>query len=196
VLAKLNLASVARAVWSLGHGHGAGGAALGWLGVALAGTSAAFAIRMVVGRHDPLIHDMQYLAIFAQPNSAALRRAQEAPQEALALAQPASRLDYAPTGSFEKSAHGGQSQPMKAQTSTYEILSATERAAWLRRGFDIVEAKKGQLVPGVGKIVAIEWRAGAWRLVIENDRPASREAASPTGAAGSLNKRLIFGDGR
>lgn len=193
---RLNFASVARAVWGLGHGQGASGVALGWLGVALAGASAAFAIRMIVGQHDPFIHDMQYLAIFAQPNSAALRRAQEAPQAALAFAQPASRLDYAPTGSFEKSAHGGQSESLKAQASTYEILSATEQTAWLRRGADIVEARKGQFVPGVGKIVAIERRAGAWRLVIANDRPASGEAASPKRALGGLDKRLIFGDGR
>jgi len=82
-----------------------------------------------------------------------------------------------------------------------QSLDATEQAAWLRIGVDIVEVRRGQTVPGVGEILAIEGRDGAWRLVVDNNPSASRESHPPAlnrsaGATRSLEKKLIFGDGK
>jgi len=189
--------TAARAVSRHACWHGAGNAALGWAGVVLAGASAAFAIRMIVTRHDPLIRDMQYLAIFAQPNSAALRRAQSSPPAALAEARPAPRVDYTPTASFEKPARATPFGVLPEKPA-YEILGATEQTAWLRIGDDILEARKGQVVPRVGKILAIERRAGAWRLIVDNERSGSRGSRPPAlqRNARRFERKLIFGDER
>ena len=189
----------ARVVFQLARGQGASNAVLGWTGVALAGAAAAFAIRMIATRHDPLIRDMQYLAIFAQPNSAAMRRAQSSPPVVLAETRPAPRIDYTPTASFEKSARRASVGVSRAEKAPYEILGATEQAAWLRIGVDILEVRKGQTVPGVGKILSIEPRDGAWRLIVDNNPSAASELPSSTprrsaGATRSSDKKLIFGD--
>ena len=193
--------TAARAVFSFIRWQGASNAVLGWAGVALAGASATFAFQMIVTRHDPLIRDMQYLAIFAQPNSAASRRAPSSSPLLLAEARPAPRIDYTPTASFEKNTRRASSGVFKAEMGGYEILGATEQAAWLRIGVDIVEVRRGQTVPGVGKILAIEGRDGTWRLVVDNNPSASTESRPPAlnrsaGATRSSEKKLIFGDGK
>lgn len=71
----------------------------------------------------------------------------------------------------------------------------------MRIGVDIVEVRRGQTVPGVGKILAIEGRDGTWRLVVDNNPSASTESRPPAlnrsaGATRSSEKKLIFGDGK
>ena len=198
---RLHPWTAARAVCQLARRQGASNAVLGWTGVALAGAAAAFAIKMIATRHDPLIRDMQYLAIFAQPSSVAMRRAQSSSPAVLAESRPAPRIDYTPTASFEKSSRRASAGVLKDEKAPYEILGATEQAAWLRVGADILETRKGQTVPGVGKILAIERRDGAWRLVVDNNPSAARELHSPApnrsaGATRGSEKKLIFGDGK
>ena len=173
--------------------------ALGWVGVALAGSSAAFAIRMIASQHDPLIRDMQYLAIFAQPNSAALRRAQPSSAVVITEARPSPGVDYTATASIQKPGSVGPSRPLKEEKPGYEILGANQETAWLRIGVNILEVRKGQSVPGIGEILAIERRGDAWRLVVDDGRTAREDPRSSAfrrnaGTMGRSEKKLILGD--
>lgn len=151
---------------------------------------------MIAGQHDPLIRDMQYLAIFAQPNSAALRLVPPSPALVHAEARSSQGIDYAATAAIQRSV-APPFQRSRSETTAYEILGATEEAAWLRVGLSIVEVRKGQAVPGIGKILAIERRGDAWRLVIDEERSARGETSPLAGKAKtsrSLEKKLILGD--
>jgi len=154
--------------------------ALGWVGVALAGSSAAF-------------------AIFAQPNSAALRRAQPSSAVVITEARPSPGVDYTATASIQKPGSVGPSRPLKEEKPGYEILGANQETAWLRIGVNILEVRKGQSVPGIGEILAIERRGDAWRLVVDDGRTAREDPRSSAfrrnaGTMGRSEKKLILGD--
>lgn len=166
-------------------------AALGGVGFALAGISLLFAWEMIRTPHEAYIQGMQYLAIFAQPNSSALNAAQRSPPPAYAQSKPATGVDYAPTASIpnkEQQHRGGEA----AETMGYEILSATKDVAWVKRGSEIKEVRKGDSVPGLGKIVSIEQEAGRWRLLLENGAKDQRATPKRISTTKPFAKPLIF----
>ena len=147
---------------------GAVDAALGGVGFALAGLSLLFACEMIGTPRKAYIPGMQYLAIFAQPNSSAPDPARRSSPPAYAQSVTATGVDYAPTASIPNGRQQQAEDKPAEEPMGYEILSATKDAAWLRRGSQINEVHKGDRVPGLGKIVSIEQLKGRWRLLLES----------------------------
>jgi hypothetical protein len=143
-------------------------AALRGVGFALAGLSLLFAVEMLRKPHEPYIPGLQYLAIFAQPNSSASKAARLPSPPAYGSSKTPNSVDYTSTASIPERK---QKKEALGELATYEILGATQEVAWLRRGSEIVQVRRGDYVPGIGRILSIEERAGRWRLVVENAGP-------------------------
>lgn len=188
---KRVLARIGAAAWSRSF-HGGGDLALGGVGFTLAGLSLLFAAEMLRKPHEPYIRGLQYFAIFAQPNSSALKAA----QQASAPPKKSNGVDYTSTASISERNRQRTAEEEAAELTGYEILGATNEAAWLKRGSEIGEVHVGDYVPGVGKILAIELQAGRWRLVGEDSSlPLEKESSEEPGRGlekKSFAKPLIF----
>jgi len=186
------LARISRPIWPRVRQGAAIDAAMGGLGFTLAGVSLLFAWQMLRTPHEAYIPGLQYLAIFAQPNRSALKAAQGS--SPLDSAQPTKGgdVDYASTASIPNRRQQPAGGAPPDEPMGYEILSATKDVAWLRRGSQISEVRKGDYVPGLGKIVSIEQEAGRWRLLLEKGAKERRDRPRQDSSAKNFTKPLIF----
>lgn len=184
-------AGIGAAVWRRSFQGGAVDVALGGVGVALAGLSLLFAAEMIRRPREPYIPGVQYLAIFAQPNSSALKAAQKSLSAANAPPKTSNDVDYTSTASISERKQPQIPKEPLDELTEYEILGATKEVAWLRRGSEIVEVRPGDYLPGFGKILSIEQQAGRWRLVVKNGGPQFGKA-SPEAPGRGAAKSLIF----
>ncbi len=166
-------------------------------GVATAGGSVVFAGAMMMrGDHSPSVNGLEYLAIFARPNSGVRSSAEAPPASAPDFAGAA--IDPAPVGSIGVVA-GTERTPAEAtgaRAATHLALIAAEFGfAWVREGARIVSVRPGDSLPGLGRVSAIARREGRWTLVGDGgavllsspDTPAAADARSP------FARSMIFG---
>ncbi len=153
-------------------------ALIGALVCTAAGAVAFAGYETLINDHMPKVNGMQYLAIFAQPNSHTN------------AAQGEAALDMAPVGALSRAA--------PEQTAGYSLTGAQPGLAWLREGDRFFAVSPGDEVPRLGRVAAIEPRDGRWALIGERGETliagAAVEIADPTG--GRFDKRMIFGDAR
>jgi hypothetical protein len=73
-------------------------------------------------------------------------------------------IDYTPVGSLPSASagSGGSSQP-----GGYRIRSAMEGMALVEGPEGLVAVRPGSVLPGVGRVEAIEHREGKWHLVLK-----------------------------
>jgi len=168
--------------------------ALGGLGFALAGFSLLFAGEMILEQHEPFIPGIEYLDIFSMPNSSALKATSQPQSIELSPAAPPFEVDYAPTTSIPRQERRPQQEERETpeRATGYLILGATKELAWLQRGFDINEVRKGDYVPGLGRIISIEQKDGRWRIIWENSERAQAAATRQVSHHQAFDKRLIF----
>lgn len=176
------------------HSDDAVDATLGGLGFVLAGLALLFAGKMIQEPHEPYIPGIEYLAIFSMPNSSALKAAHQLQSIKFSPPAPPYVVDSAPTASIPK--QGGRQRQEEKETlepaTSYTILSATEGLAWLQRGFNITEVRKGDYVTGLGIIASIEQKAGRWRIIWENSDRTPVAALRQVSHQRALDKPLIF----
>lgn len=163
---------------------------LGVCGVVMAGSSLAFAGYMVADdQHTPRIAGMEYLSIFARPSysvaSAESRRSPAAPapgeqREAQAARAPAPSVDTTPTGSIGEAAVLGRPvnlilTPLRAAAAPaparYAILDVSRGVAVIADESGARRIAPGDVVPGLGRIAAIERRGAHWIVAVENGPP-------------------------
>jgi hypothetical protein len=154
------------------------------VGMALASTSAAFAIYMLAyGAGKTRINGMEHLAIFAQPRGpgGAVRGPTLPPADGALAA-----VDMAATGSVAASA--GQAATGARPT---EIVAAEANRVWLKIDGAIRTAAPGDNVAGLGRIGAIVARNGGWVLL--DDRGAELlSVAKGANGASLFTRRRIF----
>ncbi len=152
------------------------------VGMALASTSAAFAIYMLAyGAGKTRINGMEHLAIFAQPRGpgGAVRG------QALPSAETAA-VDMAATGSVAASV--GQAA---TAARPIEIVAAEADRVWLKIDGAIRTAAPGDTVAGLGRIGGIVARNGGWVLLDDQGKELLAVAKAANGAS-LFTRRRIF----
>ena len=153
------------------------------VGMALASTSAAFAIYMLAyGAGKTRINGMEHLAIFAQPRGPG--GAVRGPTPTSADGAPA--VDLAATGSL--AAPGGKAA---LGARPVEIVGAEADRVWLKIDGGIRVASPGETVAGLGRIGAIVARNGGWVLLDDRGKELLGVANGANGAA-LFTRRRIF----
>lgn len=128
-------------------------------GIALAASSVSFAGYMLVQDvRRPLIHDMEYLALFAQPNKMA-KQAAVAPGRSK-IARPEG-LDMTATGSIDP-------QSGQATSGALRLVGGRSDVAYVSDGTAIRAVRPGDRVAGLGQVASIEKRGGRWALLDAN----------------------------
>jgi hypothetical protein len=152
------------------------------VGMALASTSAAFAIYMLAyGAGKTRINGMEHLAIFAQPRGpGGAVRGPTLPSGAAAA------VDMAATGSVAASA--GQAA---TAARPIEIVAAEVDRVWLKIDGAIRTAAPGDNVAGLGRIGAIVARNGGWVLLDDQGKELLAVAKGANGAS-LFTRRRIF----
>jgi len=151
------------------------------VGMALASTSAAFAIYMLAyGAGKTRINGMEHLAIFAQPRGpGGAVRGPPPPADA------PTAVDMAATGSVAASAG------LAAPPRPVEIVAAEADRVWLKIGGEIRMAAPGESVAGLGRIGAIVARNDGW--VVLDDKGKELLAISKAANGSSLfTRKRIF----
>ena len=153
------------------------------VGMALASTSAAFAIYMLAyGAGKTRINGMEHLAIFAQPRGPG--GAVRGPTPPSVGGAPA--VDLAATGSLATSA--GKATP---EARPVEIVGAEADRVWLKIDGAIRTAAPGDNVAGLGRIGAIVARNGGWVLLDDKGAGLLSVAKGANGAS-LFTRRRIF----
>jgi hypothetical protein len=153
------------------------------VGMALASTSAAFAIYMLAyGAGKTRINGMEHLAIFAQPRGAG--GAVRGPT--LPPADGAPAVDMAATGSVAASA-----SQAALEARPVEIVAAEADRVWLKIDGAIRMAAPGDNVAGLGRIGAIVARNGGWVLLDDKGAELLSIAKGANGAS-LFTRRRIF----
>lgn len=153
------------------------------VGMALASTSAAFAIYMLAyGAGKTRINGMEHLAIFAQPRGPG--GAVRGPSTPSADAPAA--VDMAATGSVAASV--GQAA---TGARPIEIVAAEVDRVWLKIDGAIRTAAPGDNVAGLGRIGAIVARNGGWVLLDDQGKELLAVARGANGAS-LFTRRRIF----
>jgi hypothetical protein len=153
------------------------------VGMALASTSAAFAIYMLAyGAGKTRINGMEHLAIFAQPRGPG--GAVRGPTPPSADGAPA--VDLAATGSLAASAGKAAlgARPI-------EIVGAEADRVWLKIDGAIRTAAPGETVAGLGRIGSIVARNGGWVLLDDKGAELLGVAKGANGAS-LFTRRRIF----
>ena len=153
------------------------------VGMALASTSAAFAIYMLAyGAGKTRINGMEHLAIFAQPRGpgGAIRG------PALPPADAAPAVDLAATGSL-----AGPAGKATLDARPIEIVAAEADRVWLKIDGAIRTAAPGDNVAGLGRIGAIVARNGGWVLLDDQGKELLAVARGANGAS-LFTRRRIF----
>jgi hypothetical protein len=183
--------SKAAAAQAVTH-HSIVDASLVSLGVAAAAGSMTFAAYMLAqDAHAPMVHDMQYLALFAQPRrspASANARSEPAPASELAPSRFAN-VDMTPTGSIDSSG-GDVSGPR-----TWRIVGGRADVVYLGSNDSIRAVRVGDTVDGLGEVASIAWRDGSWRLLDASGRSLLAQAADasePDAGAARFSRRMIF----
>ena len=149
------------------------------VGMALASTSAAFAIYMLAyGAGKTRINGMEHLAIFAQPRGPGGTVRDPTPPSADA----STPVDMAATGSLAASAVGAR---------PVEIVAAQADRVWLRIDGAIRTAEPGDKVAGLGRIGAIVARNGGWVLLDDKGADLLAVAKGANGASLFTRKRIF-----
>jgi hypothetical protein len=152
------------------------------VGMALASTSAAFAIYMLAyGAGKTRINGMEHLAIFAQP-----RGPGGAVRGAPPPADAATAVDMAATGSL--AAPAGQATP---GARPVEIVGAEADRVWLKIDGGIRVASPGANVAGLGRIGAIVSRNGGWVLLDDKGAELLSVAKGANGASLFARRRIF-----
>jgi hypothetical protein len=155
------------------------------LGVAAAVGSMSFATYMLVqDKHGPMVNDMQYLALFAQPRSGNAKSQSAAPDPA-----QFANVDMTPTGSIDPT--GGPAP----SSGRFRIVGGQAGVVYLSSADTIRAIRAGDTIPGVGQVAAIAWRDGSWQLLDETGRLLLAEhlVESQDSGAGRFSRGLIFG---
>ena len=153
------------------------------VGMALASTSAAFAIYMLAyGAGKTRINGMEHLAIFAQPRGPGGAVRGQTPPSADALAA----VDMAATGSVTSS-----TAQAVVGARPIEIVAAQADRVWLKIDGGIHMATPGDDVAGLGRIGAIVARNGGWVLLDDQGKELLVVAKGANGAS-LFTRRRIF----
>ena len=168
-------------------------------GVAAAFFSFAFAGYMVADRgRQPHFAGQQYLAIFAKPRRPS-PPAPSAPVLARAEAPSGpSGIDPTPTGSISAPRSANPASPAAPlPPSSYRLVAATPGHAWIESETGYRQVKPGDVLPGLGRIEAIEERDGQWVALTENGQAiGSGDEGPPAQAADTrFKRRMIFDAG-
>lgn len=147
-------------------------------GVMAAIASASFATYMVAIPHRPMFNGVEHLMIFAQPNRGSM-------QPLIArVPKPADDqgIDFTATGTIpnEGKAPASPDYTLPAIHSAERVLSeftlrgVNGNSAMVENADGVYRVEIGSLLPGGGRVVAIEWRQG--RFVVLTTRGVIREA--------------------
>jgi hypothetical protein len=153
------------------------------VGMALASTSAAFAIYMLAyGAGKTRINGMEHLAIFAQPRGpgGAVYDPASPPADA------STAVDLAATGSLAASV----GKPALG-ARPIEIVGAEADRVWLKIDGAIHPAAPGDNVAGLGRIGAIVPRNGGWVLLDDKGKELLSVAKGANGASLFTRKRIF-----
>jgi hypothetical protein len=153
------------------------------VGMALASTSAAFAMYMLAyGAGKTRINGMEHLAIFAQPRGpgGAVRGPMPPPTEG------ASVVDMAATGSLAVST--SQATP---QARPIEIVAAEGDHVWLKIDGAIRTAAPGDNVAGLGRIGKIVARNDGWVVLDDKGKELLAVSKAANGASLFTRKRIF-----
>jgi hypothetical protein len=135
-------------------------------GVLTAVISASFATYMVSSDHPhPMFGGVEHLMIFAQPSrdypGAAIARATSP------IGQPG--IDYTVTGTIPAKPSASSETPLSGLPepilSTYVLHEVRDGVAIVAGGDDVYRIERGSILPGVGRVLAIEQRGGKWVVV-------------------------------
>jgi hypothetical protein len=158
-------------------------------GVAAAVGSTSFAAYMLMQEaHGPMVNDMQYLALFAQPRSApGAAKAAPAPDEP-SLTKFAN-VDMTPTGSIDRH------ENRIVEGGGLRIVGGRADVVYLSSGDRIEAVRVGDTIQGRGEVASIAWRNGSWQLLDSSGRMLLAEAGSgaKNAASSRFSRDMIFG---
>ena len=171
-------------------------------GVGMAFCSVVFAGYMITGSPQPYFPGLEYLAIFTQPSHGRPVEVAAHPAPMLArLEAPGdpNGVDPTPTGSI--GASGGHGDPPDAAglpPPRYRIVAASRDAAWLESELGFRQVRPGEVLPGFGRITAIERRSGRWALVADSGSilqlsDSNAQSFGDQGPEGRFLRPMIFG---
>ncbi|MBG0808595.1 hypothetical protein IY145_04325 [Methylosinus sp. H3A] len=130
-----------------------GETALRTAGVGLAVVSTAFAAYMISdAERRPQFAGLEHLAIYSRPTVIAAKRIQTQ------IADQRGKVDFTPVGSI------GEPQS-EASVPGFSLLSVRSGVALLQTPNAIVKVSPGDLVDGLGRVMALERRGEKWALV-------------------------------
>jgi hypothetical protein len=168
-------------------------------GVATAFCALAFAGYMI-GNSDrqPYFPGSEYLAIFAKPNHGIQVAAHPSPAIARrdAPGDP-NGVDPTPTGSIQRASRADPPDGAALPALRYRLVAASRDLAWVESELGFRQIKPGEVLPGLGRIAAIEQRNGRWTvttdtavtLELNDSAAASRDATGD----GRFARQMIFG---
>jgi hypothetical protein len=168
-------------------------------GVAAACCSLAFASYMIGDRdRQPYIPGAEYLAIFAKPSRGIQAPAHPAPALArLESPADANGIDPTPTGSIAAASRADPPDGASPPSVHYRLVAASRDLAWVESEAGFRRVKPGDVLPTLGRVVAIEQRDGRWILLTERAETLELNEASPSEGAPTpderFSRRMIFG---
>jgi hypothetical protein len=133
--------------------------------LALAGGSMTFAAVMIADQdRQPRVSGVEYLSIFSKPALLAQQRQQQQQEQMqVAASAKAPEIDYTPIGTVPDEKRNA------TPITTFRLVDASGDSALIRgpRG-GMLRVWKGDVVDGVGRVVAIEKRGDRWAVVTTN----------------------------
>ena len=175
---------------SIDHALAGGGFATAFCSLAFAGYMISDHVR------QPYFPGAEYLAIFAKPNHGAQVAAHPAPTAApKTAANDPNGVDPTPTGSIGPF-RGETPDGATATPQRYRLVAASREAAWVESEFGFRQIKPGEVLPGLGRIAAIERRNGRWTMITEKGLMLELmdDAASPDAKGDArFARQMIFG---
>jgi hypothetical protein len=124
------------------------------LSIGLAVASTAFAGYMIAHvERQPQFAGLEHLSIFSRPTTAAALRAQER-----AASGQKNAVDFTPVGSI------GESE-RDLTSAGFVLLGVRGETAVIQTPSTIIRVSAGDVVDGLGRIVAIERRGGKWAVI-------------------------------
>jgi hypothetical protein len=167
-------------------------------GFATAFCSLAFAGFMISDKHrQPYFPGGEYLAIFAKPNHGFQVAAHPAPTLVQTAAVTDSNgVDPTPTGSITGPSRADPPDGAGLPPQRYRLVSATREAAWVEGDRGFRQIKPGEVLPGLGRIAAIERHNGRWTVTTDSGSTLELkdDAASPdTKGDPRFSRQMIFG---
>jgi hypothetical protein len=168
-------------------------------GLATAFCSLAFAGYMIGDRdRRPYFPGGEYLAIFARPNHGIQVAAHPSPAIArLDAPGDPHGVDPTPTGSIQSPSRADPPDGAALPSLRYRLVAASRDAAWVESELGFRQIKPGEVLPGLGRIAAIEQRNGRWTVTTDNaltlELNDGASVSSEATGGGRFARPMIFG---